>query len=239
MKMNMMTYDNSRNELNQKLCNSIAYYEALASGKNDFNPDGRINWNYRTTFHPSIEQRAEAIAEEQRKYLETPTRYGEKNGVSAAVSSVRFDALLMKTRKDQQLGELAAIGRAAVLQENLLDLLKTVKKLSPTQKARKAHNKSDYYDVMFNRVTLHFTKKWLHVDMHIIDEFGQPARVSIAKRAPISIDTAYFSVNVEWTTLLEVIKTYEKECLNIQYRDWVSKFVIKQGRTTTRLPVSS
>jgi serine/threonine protein kinase len=59
------------------------------------------------------------------------------NTVSYAKQQVRADCEALRQKRDRELGERAAIGRAKVLQPNLLAALKQVKKLSPSQKARK------------------------------------------------------------------------------------------------------
>lgn len=227
---------------NEQLHNHIAYYEALADGRKDVDAWGYSTWRH----NPTVEQRAEAIAEEQRKYLATPLdRHGNKVGISSAVSQFRADVAALKLRKDMALGELAAIGRADVLQEDLMTVLKIVKKLSPTQKARKeAGFKIDYWDQIFNRITLRFIGAGdghsfgkLVVEMHIIEESGEAARISLAKIITARVYTASFSVRVDWATFAEVIKTYDKERLSLQYRDWINRFVIKQRRDTTRLIV--
>lgn len=225
--------------MEQRLNNHIAYYEAIAAGRKDVDTFGYATWG-RT---PSIEQRAEMIAEEQRKYLAHPVdRHGNRVGVSSAVFQFRADVAALKICKGKMLGELAAIGRADVMQEDFINLLKMVKKLKPTQKARKdAGCKGDYYDAMFDHVTLHFSRPsaysfgTLAIEMRVIDESGEVTRISVAKAITARIKTANFSVSVDFDTLFELIKTYDKERLSIQYHDWISRVAVQQKRNTARL----
>lgn len=230
--MTTMIYDEA---LNQQLYNPLHYYQALAKGSQVDVVWGRI------VFKTSIAQRAEAIAEEQRKYTAAPlNKHGNKVGISDAVFQFRADVAALKLRKDKEPGEVAAIGRAAVLQETFYDLLKAVKKLSPTQKARKEQGlESKAFDELFNNITLHFSHNRLSVDTHIINESGEATAVSVSFRIGAKIETAEFAVSLEWRTLLEVVKSYDKERLDLEYRDWINRFAIRQRRNTTRLIVQA
>jgi len=227
----MAVYDAYDYELGARLCYPLSYYRQLAG-----EPVSAFTPMFKSSNRESfIELKAKAVHKEMWEYLEDRPAF-TGNTVSYAKQQVRADCEALRQKRDRELGERAAIGRAKVLQPNLLAALKQVKKLSPSQKARKeTGHKSEYFDTLFNTITLHFNRSRVHIEMYILDD-GQPVRISLVERFGCTLDSAPFSVTVNWHDLEETVKLLDKEVVALRKHDWTKKLVIQQGRCTTRLP---
>lgn len=221
-------------ELDARLHNSLGYYRQLA---------GETVSAFTPLFKPAnrdsfIELKAKAVHKEMWEYLEDRPAF-TGNTLSHAKQQMRADCEALRQKRDAALGERAAIGRAKVMQQNLLAALKQVKKLSPTQKMRKETGcQSDYYDAMFNTVTLHFKGNRVHIDLFILDE-KHPAQISLIERFGCTLDSASFSMTINWRDLEEIVKLLDKEVVTLRKHDWINKCVIQQKRNITRLTLHS
>lgn len=221
-------------ELDARLHNSLSYYKQLAGTA----PVSAFTPAFKPANRESvIELKAKAVHKAMWEDLEEQPAF-TGNTLSRAKQQVRADIEALKAKRDRELGERAAIGRAKVLKENLAALLKQVKKLSPTQKARKdAGLKGDYYDGVFNCITLHFSMERVGVEMEVIDG-SQHTRICLPERIGCTLYSATFSVTVNWRDLEELVALLDKGVVTLRMHDWTKRFALQQGRFTARIPAT-
>lgn len=144
------------------------------------------------------------------------------------------DYAAYKQQLDADGAPVATRGTAHVMQQNLLAMLKSVKKLRPTQVQRKAANMhGKFYDAHFAPVLLRFDEPRLMVSTPSLDG-DTYTWVSLPMFCGARVEQP-FAVLVDFATLFNLVKLLNEERIDLRYRWLVGKLEIRQWNSRTNL----